>query len=639
MKVSKYFVFILVALIAIAFGVHFFVTKKIATLENPEVLSQLDTYLFENYSLSLHLDRKAEEAISVFCDTEDKDPSVSDVVTYGCQNKNPIHKIMIGSAGNSQSYVDSMTSVGNDQLFWKNAIDNSSETGKLSCKEWPDARGYNNITSGINCVTVTSDGSKLYSSIIFLEPKTHNNKKVFIAVVNTLQTSSLEKTEQEIISLLSNQKISRFGKFIKFISFLREDSIKFPSSLEISSGDSLESQRVDKSMSSNFVTLLSGDGIDGEVCDASKISSCHPVYCNSPTAVWGKSIFRCVEPAVPNKDAVEGVLCLGDLPIWDGSKCRALTGDIISNNICLIPLGSDSCQMNITWSIDSPQGNVEVRYLGPTTTVLANVTSGSIMYTFPYKEESHTVGLFEGDKKNNEGKFITKCKSGGFDTVSKKCVDPSVLTYSVIGEYYKDSGFLVFSCAASDGYSVKSTERETIIATGTYFQEMRVPVDVSGNYSVSCSKGNYTSSSLVRYYNAPPPPPPVIVLGLSPQSVSFTGTTTLSWNILYPKEECSLKAKSYCKASGCTDLQSESEDTLNRILASEEIEESTQANPMTIQNSLKKVVIDSSTNEMRALGTKKLTISQTTDFIINCGSDVEVKRRVYIGKKQKSQEQ
>ena len=329
MKVSKYFVFILVTLSILAFIVHFFVTKKISTIENSEVLSPLDVYLFENYSLNLHLDKKVEEVIAVFCDTEDKESSLSDGITYGCQNKNPIHKIVIGSASNNQSYTNIVTSVGNDQLFWKNAIDNSSETGKLNCKEWFDAKGYNNVTSGINCVTSTSDGSKLYSSIIFLEPETHQNRKVFIAVINTLRTSSIEKTEKEIISLLNNQKISRIGRILKFISFLRKDLIKVASSLEISSDDSLESRRIDKSMSSNFVTLSSGDGIDGEVCDASKISSCYPVYCNSSSAVWGKSIFRCVEPVVPNKEAIEGVLCLGDLPIWDGSKCRALTGNII----------------------------------------------------------------------------------------------------------------------------------------------------------------------------------------------------------------------------------------------------------------------------------------------------------------------
>ncbi len=629
----------LVAISVVAFIAHYFVTKKIATIENPRVLSPLDVYLSENYSFSLHLNKKVEEAIALFCHTEDIKAPVSDGITYGCQNKNPLHKIVIGSVSNKQSYTDIMTQLGNEQLFWKNQIDNSSETGKLNCKEWSDAKGYNNVAAGINCVTSTSGGSKLYASIIFLESELQQSDKVFVAVINTLQTSSLEKTEQEIISLLNNQKISRVGRIIKFISFLREDSIKLATLLEVSSDEAQASQRIDKSMSSNFVTLISGDGIDGEVCDASKISSCYPMYCDSASAVWGKSIFRCVEPAVPNKEAIEGVLCLGDLPVWDGTKCRALTGDIISNNICSIAQGGNSCDMNITWSVTSPQGEVKVKYLDTDTTILANTASGSMMYTFPYKEEPHTVGLFEGDKKNNEGKFITKCALGGFDVVSQKCVDPSVLKFSVIGEYYKDYGFLVFSCMGADGYVVKNNEREMIVATGTYFQEVKVPVNSSGNYSVICSKGNYNSPSVVRYYNAPPAPPPVIALGLAPQSVTSSGVTTLSWNILYPQEACSLRAESFCKSSGCTELQNESEERINQILQTENTEESTEANPVTIQSSLKKIVVDTVTNEMRAIGSKKLTISQTTDFILNCGSDIEVKRRIYTGKSQNSQEQ
>lgn len=639
MKVSKYFVFALIAISIVAITVHFFVTKKISTIENTQALSPLDVYLSENYSLSLRLDKKVEEAIALFCDTESKEVSAPKTITYGCQNKNPIHKIVIGIASDDQSYENIVTQLGNEQLFWKNEIDNSSENGKLSCKEWSDARGYNNVIAGINCITLMLDGTKLYTSVIFLESNIQQNGKVFIAVTNTLQTSSLEKTEQEIISLLNNQKISRIGRIIKFISFLREDSIKVASSLEISSDNSLTSKIVDTSMSSNFVTLTSGDGIDGEVCDASKITSCYPVYCDSASAVWGKSIFRCVEPVVPNKEAIEGVLCLGDLPVWDGSKCRALKGDIISNNICSIVQGGNSCDMNITWSISSPQGEVKVKYLDTDTTILASTASGSMMYTFPYKEEPHTVGLFEGDKKNNEGKFITKCALGGFDVVSQKCVDPSVLKFSVIGEYYKDYGFLVFSCMGADGYIVKNKEREMIVATGTYFQEVKVPVDSSGNYSVVCSKGNYNSPSVVRYYNAPPAPPPVIALGLAPQSVTASGVTTLSWNILYPQEACSLRAESFCKSSGCTELQNESEERINQILETENTEESTEANPVTIQSSLKKIVVDTVTNELRAIGSKKLTISQTTDFILNCGNNVEAKRRIYVGKKQNSQEQ
>lgn len=640
MKVFKYLILVVVILVAFAFGVNFLIAKKISTIENSQNLSPLDTYLFEHYSLSLHLDKKTEDIINVFCNQEQEDSLVSSAIDYACQNKNPIHKIVIGSANDDQSYITIIKSVGAEQLFWKNSIDGSSETGRMVCKEWFDAKGYNNVTSGINCITLSTGGTKLYSSIVFLEPETYLKRKVFIAVVNTLQTSSLEKTEQEIIALLRNQKISRTGRIIKFISFLRKDAIKIDSILEISSDDSLESKKTDTSLSSNFVTLASGDEIDGEVCDASKTSSCYPIYCNSSTAVWGKYLHRCVEPLVSSTAPLEGAICSGDLSVWDGSKCQVLTGDFISSNFCLIATGGNSCEMNFIWSVGSPQKKVEVKYLGTGIVTLSNATSGSLVYSFPFSEDPQTIGLFEGDKKINEGKFVTKCRFGGFDSVSKTCVAPSVFKAKVVGEYAVDKGKIVFSCELSDAYTVKSTEKEMIIATGTYSQEVRLPVSTSGNYSISCSKGSYNGSPIARYYNAPPPPPPILFLNLSPQAVVSTGTTTLEWSILYPRETCTLRAKSYCKAAGCTPGQSDSEEALNQILdtVNLNLDKSKQVNSTSTQDSLKKVGEDDSDNDLRVTGKKNLTISQTTDFILSCGDGIEVRKRIYTKKTQRLQE-
>lgn len=640
MKVSKYFVVTVLIIFIVAFVVHYFVTIKSSTVENVSSASTLDAYLITNFSFGLHLTKKVEDVISVFCDNEiEGDATPLPPILFACQNKNPVHKIVIGSARGEESYESIVKSIGNEQLYWKNAIDDSSESGRMVCRDWVEVKGYNNVTSGINCTTTSADGNKLYSSIIFLEPGNNKKRKVFMAVVNTLQTSSTEKTELEIISLLSNQKISSFGRFVKFVSFLRKDSVKIGSILEISSDDSLESGRLDKSASSNFVTLTSGDGIDGEVCDASKTGSCYPVYCNSATAVWGKYLSRCVEPDVPVKLAVEGTLCLGSLPIWDGSKCRALVGDIISSNFCSIVIGNNSCDMKFIWSVDSPQKKVEVRYLGAEPIVISTATSGSLSYSFPFNVEPQVVGLFEGDKKLSEGKFVTKCESGGFDDVSKKCVNPTVSRASFIGEYTVDAGFLVFTCNKSDSYVVTYVDKEMIMATGTYSQEVRVVVNSSGNYLISCSQGNFTGPSVARYFNGPPLPPSSIILKLSPQAVTTEGTTTIAWNILYPREECSLRAKSYCKATGCTLEQRESEEIINQILEEENIDTSKQEMPINIQESLKKASTKNSEEELRAIGKKTIKITQTTDFIVNCGEGNEVKRRMYTSKVQRSSEQ
>lgn len=639
MKVSKYFIITVVVLLIVAFGINYFVTKKISTIENSKPLSTLDTYLSTTFSLSLRLDKKVEDAISIFCDTESNEESSSLSVVYACQNKNPLHKIIIGSAQSDQSYIAVIQSIGNEQLYWKNAMDASSESGRMICKDWFDAKGYNNVIAGVNCTTAGSSGEKLYASIVFLESTANQKGKVFLAVVNTRQTSSIEKTEQEVIALLGNQKISRIGRMIKFISFLRRDAIEINSIIEISSTDSVESGKIDKSLSLNFVTPLSGDGIDGEVCDASKTTSCFPVYCTTTTAVWGKLVSKCVEPVAPNKEAAEGVLCLGDLPVWDGSKCRALVGDIITSSVCSIVNGENSCEMKFVWSVDTPLKKVDVKYLGVETIVLSNATSGSLSYLFPFSEEAQIVALFEGDKKINEGKFVTKCKAGGFDEVSNTCVDPVVSKAHVVGEYYADRGRLVFSCENADAYIVKSLEKALVIATGTYVGEVKVPVDTSGNYSIACSKGKFGGPSVARYYNAPPPPPPVLSLSLSPQAVPLTGTTTLSWDILYPRSECTLRAKSFCKADGCTVTQSDSENILNQILETENVDQGSQESPLNIQESLRKVPEDESNSELRVTGRKTLTISQTTDFILSCGEGIEVKKRIYTKKTQTLQEQ
>jgi hypothetical protein len=397
---------------------------------------------------------------------------------------------------------------------------------------------------------------------------------------------------------------------------------------------------MDASLSSNFVTLTSGDEIDGEVCDASKISNCYPVYCSSGTAVWGKSLHRCVEPVIAKKGEMEGASCQRELSVWDGSKCRALTGDFISSNICLIPSGGNSCEMNFVWSVESSHKKIEVKYLGAETAALSYATSGSLSYLFPFNEDPQTVALFEGDKKINEGKFVTKCEEGGFDSISKTCVAPAVSQARVIGDYIADKGRIIFSCESSDAYVVKSTEKETVVATGTYSQETRVPVSASGNYSITCSKGSYNGSSVARYYNAPPQPSPVLFLGLSPQAVASIGTTTLDWSILYPRDTCTLQAKSYCKAAGCTLDQSESEDKLNQILSTVKLtlDQNKQVGSTSTQDSLIKIKEDDSEQELKVAGKKVLAISQTTDFILRCGDDVEVKKRIYTKKVQKSQE-
>jgi hypothetical protein len=288
--------------------------------------------------------------------------------------------------------------------------------------------------------------------------------------------------------------------------------------------------------------------------------------------------------------------------------------------------------MDIFWSVQSPKNTVEVRRkISPTERIIvAKGQSDTVPYTFQYQEEPYTIELYDGSELLNDGVFTTSCKEGGWEKNLKRCVNPLVSTARVSGEYYRDPGSFIFTCSNADSYVVRHADTGTIIATGTYSGEVTAPITKTGNYSVACQQGLYTSNTVARYYNAPPPPPSEISFIISPRTVSKNEKTILNWNIHFPRETCSLTAKVICKNDSCSTAQKDFEDQLNQVLESEYTDEVDEDGSRPIFTALKTVAPRHVDVDWMAVGQKTLSISYTTDFTLSCGKGMEDRKRVYI---------
>ncbi len=638
MKVSRHFLVIVLFLFLITGGVYYFFTKAdIFDTVSADNLGYLDTFLLENYSFALHLDKGVEDAARIYCDPFVATSTEEDVkIAYPCQNQNPLHKIVIGWAGGEYSYKTIMKALGNEQLFWRNYPSSDSEEGSLSCKKREDYSNYQGAVFGIDCVMTVVKGEneleKLYSSTIFLKEKDRTTVS-FITVMNTSKPSSPQQVEMELLALISKLKESPTKYRVDSLSIFggsnKEDISGNASSSSLLSTEADVPQR---SFSANTITRNSGSGIDATVCDLVDTTSCYPLYCESLTAVWNYSLNKCVEPDVSSSSLAGGKHCGEDAPVWDGSKCRALSGDVVAGNSCTIPTGGSSCQMNIFWSAHAPKGNIEIRRrTSPTESiVLAKGQSDTLSYVFPYQEEPYTIELYDGSEKLNDAKFTTRCEEGGWDIITKKCVNPQVTHVTVSGEYYKTPGAFNFSCSNAESYIVRYADADAIIATGTYTGEVHAPTTKSGNYSAVCRQGGYTSSPEARYYNAPPPPPAEISLLISPRTVFKDEKSILNWNIHFPLESCMISAKVICKNANCSTAQSDYENEINQILQSDFTDKEDQEGSRPIMTSIKSVAPSHVDSDWMATGQKTLTISYTTDFTLSCEGVPAQTKRVYI---------
>ena len=615
----------------IAGGIYYFFTSSYpfekASAEN---VGTLDSFLLKNYFFTLNLDKKLEEAIRVACIEGEDDESVG----YPCQNENPGHKIVIGWARIGESYMDTMESLTNEQLYWKMYPIEQVLTGNVSCKERVDYPYYRGSVYGMDCITVTDSREVLYSSVLFLQPEELTGKKVFIAVLNTSKTTSAQEVENELLLLVSKLKVSSNALSLKeFFAVTPKLTDNVAGRASSTSEHATQAHMPSPANSSNTVTRNTGDDIDATVCDAVDQTKCYPIYCESRTAVWNYSLNKCIEPSigtVSNSNASS--TCPEATPVWDGSKCRELAGDVISDNRCLIPVGGDSCEMEVFWSSHSIKGNVEVRLPvdGRETVLIGTGLSGKVKHVFTYRTSPYTVELYDITGKLNEGRFTTVCASGGYDPITKKCADPQIEKVEISGEYYASPGSLKVVCSHASRYLVRNTDTSLVVASGTYTAESSAPLDKTGNYSVVCIEGERTSVPSVRYYNAPPPPPTSFSPLLSPITLLKHQKTIINWNIQYPLDSCKLRVEVVCEEKKeCKPEQVEFENSINEILSTELTDENDPGTSRPIAEAVRTVAKEHINKGWFAVGQKTLLFNDTADVILSCG-DKQEKKRVYV---------
>lgn len=633
MNVSRHFLIVVAILLTLGASTYYLFSKvnffERASAEN---LSPLDTYLSQNYSFTFNLQKRTEEAIRIYCDYTIATTTTSTAyIAYPCQNQNPAHKIIIGWSDTDQTYGSIMKSIGDESLYFKNFGTDKIEDGSISCVERQDYKSYKNTIFGMDCTLVTTSGEKLFSSAFFLKSKKNKEIKSFVAVTNTVKSTSAQKVEQELLTLFANQKVNT--GILTLSDLFPDASYVGEKNASTSASFSIEKYIDSASYSSNTITQTSGDTVDATVCDITDLTNCYPVYCQSLTSVFNNSLNTCVEPeVVAVSTTTPETKCAIDSEIWDGSKCRPLNGNIISSNSCTIPLGESSCAMNIFWSVQFPKNTILLKQkLSQTENlILTTGKSGILRQTFSYQEEPYIVGLYDGTEKVNDGTFNVRCALGGWDGISKKCVNPQVTKVTISGEYYMTPGILNFTCKDATDYSVVEGDTGVTIATGTYFGEVHIPLLTSGNYSLLCKSGDYTANPLVRYYHAPPPPAPIIDLFISPRTISKKETTLLIWNIDFPKDTCKITAKVICKNDRCTEDQLLFEDDINTVLVASSTDVDDPETSRSMAVALTTIAPSHVDVDWRATGKKTLSLLFTTDFTLSCPATSPQKKRVYV---------
>lgn len=633
MNVSRHFLIVVAVLLTLGAGAYYLFSKiNFFERAKAENLSPLDTYLLENYSFTFNLQKRNEEAVRIYCDPNSATTTTSTTyIAYPCQNQNPAHKIIIGWSDADQTYSSIMKSLGDEALYFKNYGTTEVEDGSISCIPRQDYKSYKNTIFGMDCTLVTVGGKKLFSSAFFLESKKNKEIKSFVVVTNTVNTTSPQKVEQELLTLFAHQKVNTgmlsFSDIFPAASYVGD---KYAST---SSTFSNEKYSESASYSSNTITQNSGNTIDATVCNITDLTNCYPLYCQSVTSVFNYSLNKCIEPEVVAVSLENPYpRCRVDAEIWDGSKCRPLNGNIISSNSCTIPLGESSCVMNIFWSVQFPKNSIQLKQKisSAENLILTEGKSGILSQSFSYQEEPYIVGLYDGAEKLNDGAFSVRCITGGFDSISKKCVHPQVTKVTISGEHYMTPGILNFTCKDATEYFVVEGDTGLVVATGTYFGEVKMPVVKSGNYSLICKSGEYTGNPLVRYYHAPPPPPPDINFLISPRTISKKENTLLVWDIDFPKDTCKITAKVICKNNLCTKDQTLFEDEINATLfsSSTDSDDIETSRPMTL--ALTTIAPSHVDVDWKATGRKTLSLLFTTDFTLSCPPVPPQKKRVYV---------
>ncbi len=589
--------------------------------------STIDRFLLSHYHYSLGLTKEFDNTVRVYCgekgDTEES-------VAYVCENQNPAHRIIFAEVTQSATKAEVLQNLANYQILLREYPFSEATKGDLTCTQRVDVPFYEEVEDGFDCKIVfkNTTSEELYSSVFFVTPKGYTKGSLMFVVANITKTTSPQEVERELLRLFKNKK----SKESRFAAWFAQTPLRTKEGEGVYSvgGEQVVVTNDFLSSVNTFTSNKSNSSsVSATVCDAVDVTNCYPVYCTSPTAVWNYSLNRCIEPDITATSTVKA-LCQGDKPIWDGSKCRQLFGNVVLSRSCSIEGDKKSCPIHIAWSAKQSVGQVEARMpLNDMVVVLGSGQSGGLQKELRYREEPYVVELYDSTGKIAEGTFGTTCAPGVWSESLQVCVMPEVKHVHLVGEYYSTQGAMELECSGSDAYKVVNTDTGVAVATGVYKEIVRVPLSITGNYSATCLRSDRVSSPVVKYFHATNLPSPEVFLLISPRTLLPNQKTVINWSIHFPTSTCTLFASPVCSKSGCSAVQREAVNDLNAIFEEQKVDIEDGVKSRTIKESLTTLTKEHEGGDWMTSGQKTVEVGSTLDVHLSCG-EKEAKKRIYV---------
>jgi hypothetical protein len=276
--------------------------KNIFTKIKTKNLSPLDSYLYSNFSFVLNLGPEKEKIASIVCDSKVATTTKTGLKqAINCQNQNFIHKTLIGWVNVNEKNLDTLRWLGNNQLGFRSPQSNLE--GTQHCVDNPKVvSAIKNAVAAGSCYMDLPNGEKVYSVAVFIQPSNVKARRFFVTVMNVSTSTSPEAVEKELMEILRNTD----SKSLKKVSYGLIERANASGGGGGSSGGTCTATVTGNSCSSDgmssdtcgcsdVATADNGGGADATMCSVSNPSSCVPVYCNSPTAIFNASLGMCTE--------------------------------------------------------------------------------------------------------------------------------------------------------------------------------------------------------------------------------------------------------------------------------------------------------------------------------------------------------
>lgn len=357
-----------------------------------------------------------------------------------------------------------------------------------------------------------------------------------------------------------------------------------------------------------------------------------PYYAN---AVYAAACYNGGSPATTEFEVI--YVCPLATPVYSGGICQTTQVSFAATTptSCTIATGATTCPITLGWTTTYPAaGYTTTIQRDGTAGVLYTANTNSVTTNVPYEADGTVVyrGYHAGLEKNNISIGVS-CASGvnKWDTVSAKCVDPQVVSPQITDQHYPP-GDIRFSCTGASTYSVIK-DGAPFIASAQYTGPVVLNnvVTSDGNYGLRCTEESVSDTDYVAYDASLLPA--VVDLDVSVTTVDPPATTTVTWEVEYPSDACTLTATIVCANNACTAAQTAAGVALNAILSSANTDPNDPNTSRAMTTAITRPAPghkDSDTPlivaDYKAIGKKSIPIKYTTDLTYNCNGTKETKR-------------